>query len=165
MLRRTVLLQREQNQKLSPRFVRGESIRQRPPGTATQNSRFGGVTRARPLVLSFPNTKGFSNGFMAFWNLRAARLHAACSTRLAAYRQTPAVTKSPNAASPRSGPSSFSTPIPPGCWNIPTTSRVKCEEALCRHEGPVGLTLAGVTQQFYSACGKPRPAGKNEIRV
>jgi len=25
------------------RFVRGQSIRQRPPGTATQNSRFGGV--------------------------------------------------------------------------------------------------------------------------
>ena len=29
-----------------PRFVRGQSIRQRPPGTATQNSRFGGVPRA-----------------------------------------------------------------------------------------------------------------------
>ena len=27
-------------------FVRGQSIRQRPPGTATQNSRFGGVPRA-----------------------------------------------------------------------------------------------------------------------
>jgi hypothetical protein len=29
-----------------PRFVRGQSIRQRPPGTDTQNSRFGGVPRA-----------------------------------------------------------------------------------------------------------------------
>jgi hypothetical protein len=78
MLRRRFYFQREKNQKLSPRFVRGQAMRQRPPGTATQNSRFGGVTRARPLVLSFPNTKGFSKGFMAFWNSRAARLHAAC---------------------------------------------------------------------------------------
>ena len=29
-----------------PRFVRGQSIRQRPAGTDTQNSRFGGVPRA-----------------------------------------------------------------------------------------------------------------------
>jgi len=29
----------------------------------------------------------------------------------------------------------------------------------------VGFTLAGVTQQFYSACGKTTSGGKNEIRV
>src|SRR5438132_1425600 len=29
----------------------------------------------------------------------------------------------------------------------------------------VGFALAGVTQQLYSACGKPRPAGKNAIKV
>src|SRR5438128_3295932 len=29
----------------------------------------------------------------------------------------------------------------------------------------VGFTLAGVTQQFYSAGGKPHPAGKNAIKV
>ena len=49
--------------------------------------------------------------------------------RLAQYIQNPAITKRPNATRPMIGASTFSTPIPPGCWSMLTASSVKSNAA------------------------------------
>ena len=93
--------------------------------------------------------KVFSEGFMAFWNLKAARLHAACphgwprtdKIRLSrrapmqpALGVAPAASRLPflpDAGTYRRRAGSRATPK--GCICSP-----KYEEALCHHEGPSG---------------------------
>jgi len=151
MLRRMGLLQREKNQKLShPDSSSPKSIRQRPTRHCHPEQLFWRRTPAHGLrSYSSKYFKVFSEGFMAFWNLKAARLHAACphgwprtdKIRLSrrapmqpALGVAPAASRLPflpDAGTYRRRAGSRATPK--GCICSP-----KYEEALCHHEGPSG---------------------------